>query len=358
MTSKYDLEKIRKKLQEKQGSKFKDPSEFKPPQVKSDTETLKYRFYVLPPLTEGEKCADGVASRTQEVFYVPNGAHWIHNRSHACPRVHDLEECPVCQIGFDLMSETDNKDRRREIAKQFLPRTQFAVNIYFPKDSVNPEELAGKVMWMNASKQIYDLFEACIMAPDEGDPNDPQAFGVFYDENAAYLFQLEIHKKNQWNDYGKSKFLASIGKRPVAIKDGQPNQARIQQILDQRHDLFTKFQDRDAEALKVLGRQMMSGDVVEEGAGFDEDETKGDTKPQAAKPQAAKPQAQAQSKPQPQHKAESKAEPEAEVMDEGIGQDEVETPAAKTPEAVAQAPTSDVEDAELQNLLEDIEDSE
>jgi len=51
--SKYDVAKVRKKLQERQGSRFKDPNEFRPPPAKDGGETTKYRFYILPPLVKG-----------------------------------------------------------------------------------------------------------------------------------------------------------------------------------------------------------------------------------------------------------------------------------------------------------------
>jgi len=356
--SKYDVAKVRKKLQEKQGSRFKDPNEFKPPQA-SDGDTIKYRFYVLPPLKKGDVCADGTASRTMELFYVQNGAHWLNNRTHACPRVHDEEECPICSLGFDLMGETDDKDRRRDIARQWLPRTQYAVNVYFPKDKVNPEEVGGKVMWMNASKQLYDAWEACIMNDDAGDPDDPQAFGVFFDEEDGYLFQLQIKKKNKWNDYSTSKFLASVGKRPIASKGGKPLPERIETILSQRHDLYTKFQPRDPEALQKMRTVFESGEP-EDDNGFDEDDTSSASKVADATTTTAT------TKPA--------NEPEAVVAEEAISD-------ATTPKTVVDDAVDDavddvdddagddvvdgddagddagdvVEDVELQSLLEQIE---
>lgn len=367
--SKYDVDQVRKRLHEKQGNRFKDPNEFRPP-VAPEGETLKYRFFVLPPLQEGDTCADGKASRSMDVFYVQNGSHFVNNRKHECPRVHDEIDCPLCQVGFDQMGETDDKARRSDIARSWLPRTQYAVNIYFPKDGVNPDDVAGKVLWMNASKQVYDLWEACIYNDDAGDPSDPQPYGVFYDENSAYYFQLQIKKKNKWNDYSASKFLASSGKRPIATKDGKAIPSRIQEILDQRHDLYAKFPQRDVEALAKLAQQLQSGEPPAEESGFDVDESaktesvkKPATKAPAKAPAAAKAPAKAPAKPA----AAPKKEPE--VVEEdltGLGEDVASEEGAATDEVPAEtaapeaedkpASTEDaVEDSELQGLLDEID---
>ena len=350
--SDYDIAKVRKKLQEQKGSRFKDANEFRPPKA-DETQTLKYRFYILPPLNKGDKCADGVASQSMDLFYVVNGAHWVNNRTNACPRVHDEQPCDLCALGFELIGDTPDKKQRSALAKQFLPRTQYAVNIYFPKDNVNPEDVAGKVMWMNAPKTLYDMWEACIMNDSEGDEDDKQAFGVFFDENAAYLFQLLVKKKNEWNDYSASKFIASAGKRPLAVKDGKPLEARIVQILGQRHDLFTKFQARDPEAITKLTAAMKSGDPTPAGAGFDEDETEKPSKPVAqpktvAKPKPVKP------KPEPVEEAvEVVDEVEAATIEvEGNLGEEVETKPTKQDKP---AVSDDVEDAQLQELLDEID---
>lgn len=340
--SKYDVDAVRKKMQEKQGSRFKDPQEFRPPAAK-DGETLRYRFFILPPMQQGDKCFDGQASRSMDLFYLQNGSHWVNNKSHACPRVHDEEDCPFCQFGFDRMTETDDKDRRREIAKQWLPRTMYAVNIFFPKDGVNPDDVAGKVLWMNAPKQVFDLWEACVMSDSPGDPSDPQAFGVFYDENAAYLFQLSISKKNKWNDYTKSKFLANVKQPLVVDKAGKPVEQIIQKILANRHDLYTKFHARDKDELAKLAKSLTSGEPQEgeaQDGGFDEDETK---KPAAA-PKT--------------EKAPPKAKTAPPVIEEAVAAPAPAPAPAKT-EVKTEAPKAevkaDVEDSELQDLLAELD---
>lgn len=273
---KYDLEKFRKGIKE-QGGKFKDPTEFRPPKV-SEGSTLKYRFFVLPPIEKGDKCADGTASQTMEMFFIQNGSHKINNQFYPCPRVHNGDDCPLCQLGFDLMSESQDKKYRSKIAKNYMPFTRYAANVYFPNTDANPEELRGKVMWMNASKTLYDKWEDCLMRDDEGDPDDPEPHGIFFDEESAYLFQLEIKSKSGWNDYSPSKFMANLGKMPIAAKkvDGKKvaDSEKIQAILDKRHDIFTKFDEPDVEKLAELAAKISNGDYSsgdDDDDGFDDE---------------------------------------------------------------------------------------
>jgi len=272
--SKYDLKKIRKKIKEKQGGRSRDPNEFKTPQPKSDSEPIKIRFFILPPLKKGDTCADGVASQDMDLFYVANGSHWVNNRPYPCPRVHDDENCTMCDFAFELMSETQDKDERRAIARQYLPQTKYAVNVLFLNSETNPEDVRGKVMWYNVSKQVFDKFEACICRDNAGDDADPQAYGVFFDEENAYAFQLEILKSGQYPSYKTSKFLAGSGTMPIAAKkvDGKvvPDSNKIKKILDQRHDLFTKFETRDQDKISELVTMVTSESP---GSGFDEDDT-------------------------------------------------------------------------------------
>lgn len=294
MSSKYDLNKMRQEMKKKTGGWSKDPNQFIPPTLKPGDEKKIYRFYILPPLVEGDKTADGTASRSMEVIHVMNGTHWHNKKPYPCPRVHDDAECPLCTLAFDLMNETQDKEARREIAKNYLPQQRFGVNIYFPNIDANPEDLRGKVKWFNASKQVLDIWEECLMRDSAGDPEDPQAFGVFYDEEGAYLFQLEVQHQGGFNEYKTSKFLANLGKQPIArAKKGDqvvPDTKRIQEILNSRHDIFTKFEQRDVAKIEQLVQAIVNKDssaTDAADAGFDVDEAK---KPaQAAKP-AAKPQ--------------------------------------------------------------------
>lgn len=272
--SKYDLEKIRKKMAS-QKNDFSDPDEFRPPRVQQG-DSYTYRFYVLPPLQKGDTCKGGKASKSMEEVFVRNGNHFHNKNLQTCPRVTSGEdgECPVCNYGFDLLEDIDrsNKELRSEIAKKFLSRERYMINAFFPKDNVNPEELQNKVRWISVGKTIYDKFEACIMAEDGGDEADPQPFGVFFDEEEAYLFQMEVTSKGNYNNYDDSKFLTSLGKHPIVKdKDGKPVDDAIQAVLDSRIDLFSKIDDVDYDA---LGDMLKSLTSEQSGSGFDEDETK------------------------------------------------------------------------------------
>jgi hypothetical protein len=275
--SKYDLEKIRKNMKDKAGSnRFKDEFEFKPANAK-EGETIKYRFFILPPLKKGDKCTGGTASKDMELFFVQNGSHWFAKRPYPCPRVHDQDECPICQYGFDLMGDTKEKDKRSAIAKAYLPRALYAVNIYFTNSEANPEELRGRVMWWNPSKQIFDVLERCLYKEGSGDQEDPEAYGVFFDEESAYVFQLEATKNGEYNDYKTSKFLAK-SKMPIAatkVNDKiTPDPEGIKTILDMRHDLYTKFDPRDRAKLKEVAHKIIHGG---EGNEAEEDQKRGFT---------------------------------------------------------------------------------
>ncbi len=266
-----DVDAIRKKMADAKGGRMTDPNEFRPPQVK-EGESFKFRFFILPPFEAGEKCADGEFTQTSELFYVQNGSHWINNKPYPCPRIHNDEECPMCSLGFELMGETQDKKMRSQIARQYLPQQKYAMNIYFPNDKANPEDLRGTVKWFNPGQSIYNKMEACIMNDDEGDPADPQAYGIFYDPYESYLFQLVVGFKGGYRNYDESKFLASVGKRPIAAKDKKPLESRIDEILAQRHDLFTKFDEPDTDKLASLVKSMTNGDGDGDDDGFDDDD--------------------------------------------------------------------------------------
>ena len=354
-------------MKEKSGGS-RDPNQFIPPTVKEGEPKKSFRFFVLPPLSQGDKTADGTSTKSMELFYIPNGNHWVNKKPYPCPRVHDEESCSMCDHGFDLMSETQDKKERSRIAKTFLPQQRNAVNIYFLPDQFNPEELRGKNMWFNAPKGILDIWDACVMRDDAGDPADPQAFGVFMDENSAYVFQLEVGHKGGYNDYSSSKFLASLGKMPIArMKDSSgkvvANSKRIQEILDSRFDIYTKFEPRDHDKIKQLVSDISDQSDGEEG-GFDEDEA--NKKPKVNKPTAPK------NKPAPKPVNEEVAIDEPAAIDgEGTIEEPVAPPPAPkttpkvtgknqakvTPPAPVSTPdtTGDISEDELSQLMADVE---
>lgn len=274
--SKYDIDKIRNKIRKTVG-KGRDPNEFRPPKV-DDGKTIKYRFYILPPIEQGAKVHNGhVMTESMENFFVRTGAHYINNKYLGCPRVINDESCSLCQYAFDLMGETEDKDERSNIAKQLLPPTYFKVNIYFTNSNNNPEELRGVVKYYNAPKTVFDKWWECLLRDDDGgDADDPEPFGVFFDEMEAYQFQLEVEKHGQNNSYKSSKFLTSVGKRPIIVdKEGKPIKKKIDIVLAQRFNLFDSLPKIETDELERITAEL-SGE--ESGGGFDQDESKDESK--------------------------------------------------------------------------------
>lgn len=313
--SKYNLAHIREQVRKHMG-RAKDPNEFRPPKA-TPNESHKFRFYILPPYEEGDTLADGPAPQGMDgQFFVMDSAHFINNQRIGCPRELRGEECPLCELGFEMLNEIkeqekegvisadQGKTRRSSIFRDLMPSSYRKVNLYFPAARPNPEELHGKVKWFNANKTIFDIWCSCLMADNAGDdPHEPLPFGIFYDEMAAYIFQLEIGSKGQFNDYGKSKFLVteSYGSHPILwTKDGNPAEAAIQKVLAARHNLFKSIPEPDMAALEKHVQQLSENAPIP-GGGFTEekdDETPVGPPPAAkskppvaaAKPPAAKPQ--------------------------------------------------------------------
>jgi hypothetical protein len=342
------LEEVRRKMREKKGGRARDPMQYVPPQVK-ENEILKLKFYVLNPLQAGDACVTGQASRTMDLWYVMAGTHWINQRPFECPRIHDGKECAFCQLGFDLLKDTDDEDTRKNIVKTYFPKQSWAVNIYFPPFESTPVELRGKVMWYAMQKTVYDIMESTIMRDASKDTDDPQAFGLFYDPNDAYLFQLEVKRQGDYNEYKASKFLPTT-KGPMIKKGNEPDEAKIAEVLGQRHDLFTKFAPRDAAKLAEKAREVLSGEAERKPAASPAAEDKlvdvpattlveepGD---KVANP-VAKPTASAATA------AKSVAKPAAKVTASAA-------PSVEKKPAAAPAPVSDDSDDELNKLLDDI----
>ena len=276
------LKKLRERLVKKKGGFRRDPAEWRAPQVTPGDE-FKVKAYILPPVEKGDTCASGPAQMGMDgLFFTQVGDHWINKKKFPCPRVYDNDDCAYCQLGFDLLSETEAKSARSEISRAYLPRTQYVCNVYFPDVKTNPEELRGKVVFYAMPKTIFDKLEECISNDDSGpDPDDPRAWGIFYDPQDAYPLLVVINKKGDYNSYVDSKLLAKSGK--IAS-----SQKAIDEVLAQRHDLPAKFTERSVEnrqALQGFVDSLMNGaDGASDsaGSGFDTDET-------APKAEAAKP---------------------------------------------------------------------
>ena len=337
------LEEVRKRMAAKKGGRVRDPFQFNAPQAKPGEE-LKYKFYVLPGLNEGETCANGVASRNMELWYNPVGTHWINQRPYECPRAHDGVDCPFCQLGFDLLKDTDDDETRRSIIKTYLARNSFAVNIYFPPFESTPPDLRGKVMWYSMPKTIFDVMEATIMKNTAGDDTDPQAYGLFYDPMDAYVFQLDIRKQGEFNDYKQSKFLPSTKGAMIKNKDGEAVEAAIAKVLAMRHDLFTKFAARDAALLRQRADEILKPEPDRKSAQVVEDKMVEETVAETiAEPETA-----------PVAKPVTQAKPTTQATAKPATQAKPTTQATAKPAAKATPVVSEPDDEELTRLLNDI----
>lgn len=276
--SKYDVQAIRNKLKSTMTGKYSDPDEFKPEKANSTTDPIKYRFFILPPLMKGDILKTGEVKKTMDQFFISHANHWINDKPYPCPRVWDGSDCKVCQFGFDLLKEEANQkdeDKRRKIIRQWMPTTYHMVNIFFPNWKGNPEELRGKVKFYNASKTLFDQWTTTLMRDDCGDPDDPQAFGIFFDENAAFTYELQVLKQGRQNSYKTSKFLPNGGE-PVPMikaKPGESNEEVLAKLLRSRHNLWDKVNMPDVEKLEKVFSIMTHGDDDSDDGGFDQDES-------------------------------------------------------------------------------------
>lgn len=275
--SKYDVAAIRQKLKQSMSGKFSDPDEFKPEKAKSDKDPIKYRFFILPPLFEGDVLKTGTVKKGMDQFFIAHANHWIKDQPYACPRVWNGGKCKVCNFGFELLKEEGNKDeeKRRKIIKEWMPTTYHMVNIYFTNWPNNPEELRGTVKYFNASKTLIDQWTAALMRDDAGDEEDPQVHGLFFDENAAFVYELQVLKQGKQNSYKTSKFIVNNGVPVPMIKDGDgnPDTAKLEKLLKLRHNLWEKIKAPDLNEISKVFSSIVDGDDEADG-GFDQDETR------------------------------------------------------------------------------------
>ena len=277
----YDIETIRKNLAKAVSGKFNDPDEFRPEKAKENSE-IKYRFFILPPFKSGDIIKGGPATHSMDNFFIANGSHWINSKPHACPRVWDNSDCPICQYGFDLLKECKEQrasdDRKQQIRSQCMPSTYYMVNIFFTNWKGNPEDLRGKVKFFNAPKTCLDKWMSTLMKDDKGDAEDPDAYGVFFDESSAFCFELIVTKEGKNNGYKTSGFIKNNG-NPVPMimnEDRTPNRKKLDQLLELRIDLFSKIEIPDHKKISRLASVMINGDDDDDdnkNGGFDDDET-------------------------------------------------------------------------------------
>lgn len=281
----YDVDAIRKKIKQAQSGKFSDPDEFRPEKAKDAQIPVAYRFFILPPFMAGEKIKGGPAKTGMDnQFYITHGNHWVSDKPYPCPRVWSGDKCPICDFGFQLLKDekiSKDDEKRRNVVKQWMPNQQYMMNIFFPVDKKNPEDLHNKVMFYNAPKTVLDICTAALMRDDPGDPESPEAFGAFFDESNAFLFELQVLKQGKQNSYKTSKFLTTP-RAMIRNADGSANEKALAKLLESRHDLFSKVQAPDMGNIQRVFDLMVNGDDSaddkKKGGGFDEDET-GDSKP-------------------------------------------------------------------------------
>lgn len=367
----YDVESIRKRLKQSMGGKFTDPDQFHPDSAKSATDPIKYRFFVLPPLMEGDELKTGVVKKSMDQFFVQHANHWVNNRPTPCPRAWDNSDCPICSAGFDLLRDEKNDEKRRFIVKTWMPTTYYMVNIFFPKWEGNPEELRGCVKFYNAPKTCFDQWTAALLRDDKGDDQEPQAHGVFFDENAAFLFQLEVLKQGKQNSYKTSKFVTPDGNPiPMIGKRGEPNTAQIEKLLKARHNLWEKIEVPDMEKVQRVYRTMLDGDDDDDrNGGFDDDETAdkpvSESKKESKPTTKSEPKAKSEPKPE-QKKATKKPEPDSELEDDGLADDEIPDKKPVSESEDFDAPFGDDDDddnksvnsSEIDALLNQLEDDD
>jgi hypothetical protein len=285
----YDLDAIKRKLKEFDGRKS-DPDEFRPGKAEKN-KPLKYRFYILPGLLQGDKAKSGIVQKSMDLFFVSYGQHWVRNQPSACPRIWDGSDCELCDFGLKLLRDKELSDEERtKIRKDWLPSSNYVVNIYFPNTKINPEELRGKVMYYKAPKTLFDIWTACINrdAPDGSETtsvDDEDAgssfepYGVFFDENAAWQFELNVELNGKSNGYKSSKFVYGADKKPVPMirnEDGSPSHKLIAKIMSERIDIWQRLEVPDRAKIKKLSQVLIHGDDEEDAApirsSFDEDE--------------------------------------------------------------------------------------
>jgi hypothetical protein len=310
---------------------------------------MKYRFFILPPIMTGDKLKGGEATQDMDHFFLPHANHWINDRPHPCPRVWSGDEhgdCAVCQAGFDLLKEEKDENTRKEIIKQWMPNTYYMVNIFFVNSPMNPEDLRGQVKFFNAPKTLFDTWTATLMREGSGDPEDPVAHGVFFDESAAFMFQLEVLKFGRNNSYKTSKFVANGGEPQPMLKDT----SKLPALLKMRHNLYEKVERPSVEAMKKLARVIIDGDD----GGFDDEES-ASKKSENTKP-AVK---ESKPEPKPEPKSQKAKVDDDLIMDDDllVNDDPPAKPASK-PQPKPQAAAVDEDDDGIDALLDQLSDDE
>ena len=262
------LAKVRAKMNQNEG-RASDPFKFTPTSLRPKEEKSWY-FIVLPGLEKGDAVAGGKrASRgTEGLPYIKVGQHWIasEKRILECPRVMLKQKCGLCDLGFELLKEIDPSDlaQRSEVREKYLPREQTVVNVYFPPAiEGQPEDVKGKVMWFPVGqRKISNKFFECVKR-DKPTGIKKEAHGIFWPfddaesgkKNLCYVFLAHATRKGgtKYNDYDGSDFVAdTFG----PIEQWLPEGTTFEDVMSQRHDLWSKFHEPDAAKIQAVLNQM------------------------------------------------------------------------------------------------------
>jgi hypothetical protein len=96
------------------------------------------------------------------------------------------------------------------------------------------------------SQSVFNICEEVINTPAPEEGAEPQAHGLFFDPNNAYALTLTARHKNGFNNYDATLF----DDTPAPITSKGDDQ--ILKILEMRHDIPTKFPDRNIETLQSI----------------------------------------------------------------------------------------------------------
>jgi len=348
------LAKMRKN-QNKSGGSKRDPTEWRPKY--KEGETQKFKVYILPPLMEDDICLgkDGSPIKAEsdwDVWFVNHGHHFINKRRHQCPRIHGTGDCPMCDAGFELMRDVDDKDARRAIAREWLSQESRGVNIYFLDSKENPDDLRGKVLWWNMPNVLFEQCVACIERDNPGDDeDDPQPFGLFFMPDEAFPVSIQLQEKGGYNNYDGSKILA----KSRSITDDEDE---LDSILNRRTDIRLKFDDPDPKKLSEIVDDKLASTAG--GGGFDDDDAVSESKSSKSKAkdeeEEEKPKAKAKDEEEEEEeKPKAKAKAKAKAKDEE--EEEEEKHKAKESDDEEEKPKADDEevDEEMQALLKQLE---
>lgn len=310
----YDLSAIRNKMKQASGRRS-DPDEFRPEKAKAQ-EKHRYRFFVLPGVMEGDKLKSGVAQSSMDIFFTSHGQHWIQNSPHVCPRVNDGNDCELCSFGLNLLrNKSLGEQERQSIRSEWLPNSNYVVNIYFPNWKNNPEELRGRVMYYKAPKTVFDIWTACIerdpsdisMSDDEDD--EVEASGVFFDESNAWLFELQVELQGKSNSYKTSRFVGKSATPIVRNDDGTADKKAIAQILASRIDIPSRLEKADPDKIRKLANSLIHGDDEDDDAmSIDVTEEEAPAPVRKAQKVKAEPQREPEPEPAPKKKEAAQAE--------------------------------------------------